>query len=280
MYSLIFTQPSFLQAQENNQKLTSKIKSNNTKFKKICEELSTEKQEAVHKRQKISREMESMREKLQKYYVQVKGQLPNEEDVRREIEMEKREKAKRRQLRSKANQENAGNTDTAELVTRMHTTEIAETQNSETQNSETQSTENSGTVKESIEEEYNSQMMVMPETQETQSRVEEIDIDTENNGPTRNTRKSLRRSQRKDDDTERSVSPRKKSSQSRGRAVLKESQTENFGGSQKQVSQKRVTRSSSRNRNESGNSESQEKVRSQGNAGKSEAKTADECKQQ
>ena len=61
-----------------------------------------------------------MREKLQKYYVQVKGQLPNEEDVRREIEMEKLEKAKRRQLRSQANQQNSGNTDTAELVTRMH----------------------------------------------------------------------------------------------------------------------------------------------------------------
>merc|ERR1712127_654450 len=97
-----------LQAQETNQKLTSKLKSNNAKFKKICEDLSAEKQEAVHKRQKISREMESMREKLQKYYVQVKGQLPNEEDVRREIEVEKREKAKRRQLRSQANQENAG----------------------------------------------------------------------------------------------------------------------------------------------------------------------------
>jgi len=204
-----------LQAEENNQKLTSKIKSNNTKFKKICQDLSTEKQEAVHKKQKISREMESMREKLQKYYVQVKGQLPNEEDVRREIEVEKREKAKRRQLRSQANQENSGNntTDTAELVARMHTTEIAETQNSETQNSETQNTEHSGTVKESIEEsEYNSQMMVMPETQETQSKVEEIEIDTENNGPTRNTRKSLRRSQRKEDvgDLERTVIPRQK----------------------------------------------------------------------
>merc|ERR1712071_403133 len=193
--------------------------------------------------------------------------------------------AKRRQLRSQANQENSGNntTDTAELVARMHTTEIAETQNSETQNSE-----HSGTVKESIEEsEYDSQMMVMPETQETQSKVEEIEIDTENNGPTRNTRKSLRRSQRKEyDDLERTVIPRQKSSQSRGRPVLKESQTENVEGSQKQGSQKRVTRSSSRTRNESGNSElkeklkSQEKVKSQGNDGKSKAETADECKQQ
>jgi len=78
----------------------------------------------------------------------------------------------------------------------------------------------------------------------------------------------------------------KKSSQSRGRPVLKESQTENVEGSQKQGSQKRVTRSSSRTRNESGNSElkeklkSQEKVKSQGNDGKGKAETADECKQQ
>ena len=45
-----------------------KIKSNNAKYKKICEKMNEEKNEAVYKALKLEKQMDGMREKLQKYY--------------------------------------------------------------------------------------------------------------------------------------------------------------------------------------------------------------------